>query len=196
MGAVSATALVAAERGGLPSPQVRRILPHHPLPVKLACPATRASLRLPATPLPDLCSLAPRRPPCYNPPVASTAAAFAWACFWPSCPNLGPHKSIGRRSPSIPDYEIMFIVDPTLSDEEIEGIQQRLTEVATARGAEVKKISPWQRRRLAYEIKGRRDGIYLLAHMRGDPPAIKEVERQLAVMETVLRRLVIRLDEQ
>jgi len=93
------------------------------------------------------------------------------------------------------NYEIMFIVEPTLSDEEIGAIQERLTEVAQRQGAEMQKIAPWERRRLAYEVKGRRDGIYILAHLRAEPAAIKEVERQLTVTEAVLRHLVVRLDE-
>ena len=89
----------------------------------------------------------------------------------------------------------MFIVDPTLPDEEIGRIQERLRELAVSRGAEVKKIEPWERRRLAYEIKGRRDGVYVLAQIRAEPSAIKEMEQQLAVTETVLRHMVVRLDE-
>lgn len=90
----------------------------------------------------------------------------------------------------------MFIVDPTVSDEEINTVQQRLNDLATSRGAEVKKIAPWERRRLAYEIKGRRDGIYILAQLRAQPTLIRELERQLAVTETVLRHIVVRLDEE
>jgi small subunit ribosomal protein S6 len=89
----------------------------------------------------------------------------------------------------------MFIVDPTISDDEINTIQQRLGDLATSRGAEVKKIAPWERRRLAYEIKGKRDGIYILALLRCQPTVVKELERQLTVTETVLRHMVVRLDE-
>jgi small subunit ribosomal protein S6 len=89
----------------------------------------------------------------------------------------------------------MFIVDPTISDDEINTIQQRLGDLATSRGAEVKKIAPWERRRLAYEIKGKRDGIYMLAQLRAQPSIIVELERQLTVTETVLRHMVVRLDE-
>jgi small subunit ribosomal protein S6 len=89
----------------------------------------------------------------------------------------------------------MFIVDPTISDDEINTIQQRLGDLATSRGAEVKKIAPWERRRLAYEIKGKRDGIYILAQLRAQPSIIVELERQLTVTETVLRHMVVRLDE-
>jgi small subunit ribosomal protein S6 len=89
----------------------------------------------------------------------------------------------------------MFIVDPTVSDEGISTIQQRLRDLATSRGAEVKKIAPWERRRLAYAIKGRRDGIYVLAELRAEPSLIRELEQQLRVTETVLRHMVVRLDE-
>ena len=90
----------------------------------------------------------------------------------------------------------MFIVDPTIPDEEIEVVQQRLRELAESRGAEVKKLQPWERRRLAYEIKGRRDGVYVLAQIRAEPSVVRELEQQLGVTETVLRHMVVRLDEQ
>jgi small subunit ribosomal protein S6 len=89
----------------------------------------------------------------------------------------------------------MFIVDPTLPDEEIGRIQERLRELSESRGAEIKKMEPWERRRLAYEIKGRRDGVYILAQMRAEPSVVKELEQQLAVTETVLRHMAVRLDE-
>jgi small subunit ribosomal protein S6 len=90
----------------------------------------------------------------------------------------------------------MFIVEPTLSDEEIGAVQQRLSEFAISRGAEVQKMAPWERRRLAYAIKGRRDGIYILAHLRCPTGAVREIEQQLAVTEAVLRHIVVRLDEE
>jgi len=93
------------------------------------------------------------------------------------------------------DYEIMFIVDPTVSDEGLAQVQQRFTELAQSRGAEIKKIVPWERRRLAYEIKGKRDGIYILAELRGNPSLIAELENQLKVSEMVLRHLVVRLSD-
>lgn len=89
----------------------------------------------------------------------------------------------------------MFIVDPLLSDEEIGTIRERLKELATSRGAEVKKIEPWERRRLAYPIKGRRDGVYVLAELRADPSVVAELERQLTVTEAVLRHMAVRVDE-
>jgi small subunit ribosomal protein S6 len=89
----------------------------------------------------------------------------------------------------------MFIVDPTLSDEQIGAIRERLKDLAVSRGAEVNKIEPWERRRLAYEIKGRREGVYVLAELRADPSTVEELERQLTVTETVLRHMVVRLDE-
>jgi small subunit ribosomal protein S6 len=89
----------------------------------------------------------------------------------------------------------MFLVDPTVSDDEISGIQERLSELAASRGARVKELRPWARRRLAYDIKGRRDGVYVLAQLQATPEVIKEIERLLSVNETVLRHLTVRLDE-
>jgi small subunit ribosomal protein S6 len=110
-------------------------------------------------------------------------------------PRWEPYKTIGRRTPPIRDYEIMFIVEPTLSDNDIGTIQERLRELAVSRGAEVKKLAVWERRRMAYPIKGRRDGIYILAELRANPSVVKELEQQLSVTENVLRHMVVRLDE-
>lgn len=111
-------------------------------------------------------------------------------------PSWGPHKTIGRRLPPIRDYEIMFIVDPTLSDSEVENIQDRLRELAVGRGAEVKSIAVWERRRLAYPIDGRRDGIYVLAELRAGASVVKDLDQQLSVTENVLRHMVVRLEEE
>jgi len=89
----------------------------------------------------------------------------------------------------------MFIVDPTLSDSDIESVQERLRELAVSRGAEVKKIAVWERRRLAYEINGRRDGIYILAQLSTEPAVVKELDQLLSVTENVLRHMVVRLGE-
>ncbi len=110
-------------------------------------------------------------------------------------PLREPHKTIGRRTPPIRDYEIMFIVDPALSDTDVETIQTRLGDLAVSRGAEVKKMAVWERRRMAYPIKGRRDGIYLLAELRANPSVVRELDQQLSVTENVLRHMVVRLDE-
>ena len=89
----------------------------------------------------------------------------------------------------------MFIVDPTLSDGDIENVQERLRELAVGRGAEVKKIAVWERRRLAYMINGRRDGIYILAQFRTEPAVVKELDQLLSVTENVLRHMVVRLGD-
>ena len=89
----------------------------------------------------------------------------------------------------------MFIVDPALSDSDIENVQERLRELAVSRGAEVKKIAVWERRRLAYVINGRRDGIYILAQLRTDPAVVKELDQLLSVTENVLRHMVVRLGD-
>jgi small subunit ribosomal protein S6 len=93
------------------------------------------------------------------------------------------------------DYEIMFIVEPTLSDSDIETIQERLRELAVSRGAEVKKLAVWERRRMAYPVKGRRDGIYVLAELKANPSVVKALDQQLSVTENVLRHMVVKLDE-
>jgi len=139
-------------------------------------------------------SLAPPALPCYT-HLRCADCVSPRGAFWPSCSRQGAVKSRGRRNPPIRDYEVMFIVDPTVSDEGLAQVQSRFTELAQSRGAEIKKIAPWERRRLAYEIKGKRDGIYILAELRANPAAIAELDNQLKVSEAVLRHLVVRLGD-
>lgn len=112
-----------------------------------------------------------------------------------ACAAAGAEPDQRKEVPPISDYEILFIVDPMLSDDDIEGVQERLREVAAGHGAEVKQLRVWERRRLAYPIKGRRDGVYVLAQLRMESTAAKELDQHLSLAENVLRHLIVRLDE-
>ena len=64
-----------------------------------------------------------------------------------------------------------------------------------SQGAELIKVAQWDRRRLAYPIKSKRDGIYVIMNLRGKSPAVQEVARQLKLAEPVLRHMVVRLEK-
>ncbi|MBI1894384.1 MAG: 30S ribosomal protein S6 [Candidatus Rokubacteria bacterium] len=84
-------------------------------------------------------------------------------------------------------YEILTIADPRLSDEEIAQLIARLQEGMAGLGIEVSRVDNWGKRRFTYPIAKQREGTYVVFEVRGDPPAMKELGRQLKLNEAILR---------
>ncbi len=92
---------------------------------------------------------------------------------------------------------MMYILDPTLDKEKTEALSAKIDEAISKQGASLESSEPWAggRRRLAYPIKGHREGNYMLATLDAKPEAVGEIERRLRVMDGVLRFLTVRVDE-
>jgi len=90
-------------------------------------------------------------------------------------------------------YEAMFLFDPTFgaSFEACEGEIRRLMERV---GAEIVFCRRWDERRLAYKIKGRKRGVYVLVYFKAGPTRIGQLHRDVEISENVLRALVLRAD--
>jgi small subunit ribosomal protein S6 len=89
-------------------------------------------------------------------------------------------------------YEIMVILDPNLEERTVApSIDQYLNVIRTA-GGSVEKLDVWGRRRLAYEIDKKPEGIYAVIDLQATPEAVAELDRQLRLNELVLRTKVIR----
>jgi small subunit ribosomal protein S6 len=92
-------------------------------------------------------------------------------------------------------YELMFIVRPDMTDEDLEKLITTLeTTVTTAQGS-VKAIDRMGKRRLAYMVRKFREGIYILMTIEGAGTVIHELERRLRVTEQVIKFLTVRIDE-
>jgi len=91
-------------------------------------------------------------------------------------------------------YEIMFIVDPSLPEEEIDQLNSEVEIQIKEAGGEIESIEKMGRRKLAYEVKRRTDGFYVLFTVAADGDILKEVERRFRVMDQVLRYLTVRID--
>ena len=105
-----------------------------------------------------------------------------------------------RRSSSSPrevsqlrPYEILVIVDPRPTDEEIAALLTQLGAQLKTLGAEVTKVDNWGKRRLAYDIRKQREGTYAVFEVSAEPSMVKEFERQLRLNENVLRFLSTRV---
>ncbi|MGC8834644.1 MAG: 30S ribosomal protein S6, partial [Armatimonadota bacterium] len=59
------------------------------------------------------------------------------------------------------EYEIIYIIDPDLEEEAVTATIDRFSQLAASQGAEVVNIDRWEKRKLAYEIKNKREGIYV-----------------------------------
>ncbi|NIM04626.1 MAG: 30S ribosomal protein S6 [Armatimonadetes bacterium] len=89
-------------------------------------------------------------------------------------------------------YEIAYVVDAELSPDEISGLKDRIAELAKGQGAEVGEITQWERRRMAYSVRGKREGIYIFMPVKATTAVVAEVVRNLRLAEPVLRHLVIK----
>lgn len=91
-------------------------------------------------------------------------------------------------------YELMVILDPDLEERTVTPSLDQFLNVVRQGGGNVEKIDVWGRRRLAYEIKKRVEGIYAVVDLRAEPATVQELDRQLNLNESVLRTKVIRPD--
>jgi small subunit ribosomal protein S6 len=95
----------------------------------------------------------------------------------------------------MPIYESMLVLDPEMSKEQIDGFVEKLKQFIADRGAEVLKIEEWGINTLAYEIKKKNKGYYLLLYLNGDVALVAEMEKALRLMEEVLRYLIVKCEE-
>lgn len=93
-------------------------------------------------------------------------------------------------------YELMFIVRPDMTDEDLEKLISTLQSVVPASGGTVKSVEKMGKRRLAYTVRRFNDGIYVLMIVEGGGPVIHELERRLRVTEPVIKFLTVRVDEE
>ena len=92
-------------------------------------------------------------------------------------------------------YEVVFIVDPTADDDEVNKLTDNLKQVATDQGGIVTKAESMGRRPLAYEILHKTEGSFMLLEIEGSGREIAELERRMRVNDRILRYLTVRVDE-
>jgi small subunit ribosomal protein S6 len=89
-------------------------------------------------------------------------------------------------------YELMVILDPELDDRTVQPSLERFLKVVTTDGGSVDNVDIWGRRRLAYEIKKKSEGIYAVINMTAESATAKELDRQLGLNESVMRTKLMR----
>jgi small subunit ribosomal protein S6 len=92
-------------------------------------------------------------------------------------------------------YEVTMVVDAGLTDDESRAVLERHKEIIQKAGGVIKFESSWGRRKLAYEVKKQRFGIYYLLFMESDGDGIEEMERQFGYDDKVLKFFVVIVDD-
>ena len=90
------------------------------------------------------------------------------------------------------DYEILLMLDPELAEERQGEILTRTQELVTKLGGDWENQTSWGRRRLAYEIDHKSEGVYHLLTFKSTPEALDEVSRVLKITDGVMRHLATR----
>jgi small subunit ribosomal protein S6 len=89
-------------------------------------------------------------------------------------------------------YELMVILDPDLEERTVAPSLDKFLNVVRKGGGTVEKVDVWGRRRLAYDINKKSEGIYAVVDMSAEPAVAQELDRQLGLNESVLRTKLLR----
>ena len=89
-------------------------------------------------------------------------------------------------------YELMVILDPELEERTVTPSLETYLKIIKDSGGTVNKLDLWGKRRMSFEINKKPEGIYAVVDMHCEPAAIKELDRQLNLNESVLRTKVMR----
>jgi small subunit ribosomal protein S6 len=94
----------------------------------------------------------------------------------------------------VSSYELVCIVSPEVTDEELPSVLNKVSEFVSKIGGSVTEVVQWGRKKLAYPVKKFGEGNYILAKLEMKPASTKELEANLKLSNEVIRHLLIRLN--
>ncbi len=89
-------------------------------------------------------------------------------------------------------YELMVILDPETEERTVGTTMERFLNVVKTDGGTVDNVDIWGRRRLAYDIQKKSEGIYVVVSMTAEPATAQELDRQLNLSESIMRTKLLR----
>ena len=92
-------------------------------------------------------------------------------------------------------YELMVILDPEIDERQVAPKLDGFLKVITAAGGSIDNVDVWGKRRLAYEIQKKNEGIYAVVNFTATSAATVELDRQLKLNESIMRTKVLRAEE-
>lgn len=88
-------------------------------------------------------------------------------------------------------YEAFYIVPASLSDSEVQKVADNFKGIVEKNGGTVESAAKWEKRKLAYEIKGHRDGNYVLMHFEAPPQVPAELNRLMRINDSIVRHTIL-----
>ena len=104
---------------------------------------------------------------------------------------------MAKYAPEPRKYELMIVVSPTVGEEGLPAVIERVSGYVTDKGGAIESEShenPWGRRRLAYPIQNHQDAFYVLYYFTVEPRFIDELERDIRLDDLIIRHLIVRYD--
>lgn len=102
-------------------------------------------------------------------------------------------ETVGEQNTTLKGrlYEGLFLVDSALAAADWEGVNATITAVLKKFGAEIVSMKKWDETRLAYEIRGKSRGTYILCYFRAEGASIREIERSIQLSGQIMRVLIL-----
>lgn len=91
-------------------------------------------------------------------------------------------------------YELVFIVNPELDEDDLTAVRERVEGLIERSSGKVTKVEPWGLRRLAYPVQKQGEGQYVLMQLDIESQRVAELERDLGLVEPILRHLIVRVE--
>lgn len=89
------------------------------------------------------------------------------------------------------EYELMYIVRPTVTEEQLPGVNDHVDSMIANLGGEVREKLSWGKRRLAYPIDKHEDGYYMVDKISLDNTRTRDLEAQLRIYDEVIRHILV-----
>lgn len=91
-------------------------------------------------------------------------------------------------------YELVFIVNPEVDEDDLTAVRERVEGLIERSSGKVTKVEPWGLRRLAYPLQKQGEGQYVLMQLDIEAQGVAELERDLGLVEPILRHLIVRVE--
>ncbi len=103
-------------------------------------------------------------------------------------------QSLADAPGTLREYETIYILHPNTINDKVADVNGRVKTIIEERGGQILNVDNWGKRKLAYEIKKERKGIYLFWNYLGTPDIVAEFERNMRLLDPVMRYMTIKLD--
>lgn len=108
--------------------------------------------------------------------------------------TLAQLQSLADVPDTLREYETIYILKPDTINDKVAEVNGRVKAIIEERGGKILKVDNWGKRKLAYEIKKERKGIYLFWQYLGSADIVAEFERNMRMLDPVMRYMTIKVD--